>query len=356
MNASTGIGIMSGTSLDGTDIALCRFDPHNPASFEILKALTVPYPQTLYERLSTCMHFSGLELARLHTELGRYYGQLVNEFLRENEASAAFIASHGHTVFHRPDEGLTLQIGSGAEIAAQTGLPVICDFRTTDVALGGQGAPLVPIGDEWLFPQYDFCLNLGGFSNISFRKNGSRVASDCGVANMALNYLARQANLEYDPEGTMAAAGSCDESLLESLDRLPFYTRPFPKSLGKEWFEQEFRPLLDASSAPLNNKLHTVCVHSARQIAALTRSISGSTMLVTGGGAFNRFLLTQLEQATQLTLVIPDKQLIAFKEALVFAFLGYLRLSGRINTLHSVTGARFSSTGGAVYAGIPATF
>lgn len=345
-----GIGVMSGTSLDGMDVAWCRFEHRDNAwSYHILDAETFPYPPDFRQRLAEATRLSALEYAQLDVDLGVFFAQRLNQWIGQRP-KPDFIASHGHTVFHQPQHGLTTQIGSGAVIAAQTGIRTVCDFRTTDVALGGQGAPLVPIGDELLFGQYDACLNLGGFSNISFRKDDCRLAFDISPCNMALNLLANRQGLEYDPDGKIAQSGQLIPQLLEQLNQLEYYWLSPPKSLGKEWFDGTFFPLLKPflGQYSLPDCLRTVVEHIALQIAAVVPALAGQ-MLVTGGGAHNRFLIGQLSEKSPLQVIIPDPLTIDYKEALVFAFLGLLRLQETSNCLKSVTGAISDNCGGAVY-------
>ena len=348
---TTGIGIMSGTSLDGLDLAWCGFSELEGSrwDYKVLDAKTIPYPDEFRERLARATELSALEYCRLDVALGERIADEVNAFIGDRERPA-FIASHGHTVFHQPDKGLTTQIGSGAVIAARTGIPTVCDFRVVDVALHGQGAPLVPIGDELLFGQYDACLNLGGFSNISFRQNGRRIAFDISPCNMALNLLARHAGMAYDADGAMAASGRCLPGLLDALNRLEYYALPGPKSLGKEWFETCFQPLLEPCLREGNiaDGLRTVVEHIAQQIAKALPA-SAHTLLVTGGGALNRFLIQRISALYPGTVTVPDKQIVEFKEALIFAFLGLLRINHKINTLQTVTGAMRESCGGCVW-------
>ena len=347
----TGIGIMSGTSLDGIDLAWCGFseDEQGRWHYEVLKADTFPYAPDMRERLAYATELSALEYCRLDVELGNLIADCVNAFVGNGE-KPAFVASHGHTVFHQPHLGLTTQIGSGAVIAARTGIPTVCDFRTVDVALHGQGAPLVPIGDELLFGEYDACLNLGGFSNISYRKDEQRVAFDVSPCNMALNLLAAKVGLEYDKDGELASTGKIIPSLLHGLDTLEYYAQPAPKSLGKEWFEQNFQPLLEQSLErnDVADALRTVVEHISGQVSAAVPS-SVRTMLVTGGGALNKFLVRELQDSCDCELTVPDVSTVLFKEAVVFAFLGLLRLQHRENTLRSVTGADVNSCGGCIW-------
>lgn len=345
-----GIGVMSGTSLDGMDVAWCRFDHiEGRWAYRIIDATTFPYPPEFRQRLADATRLSALEYAQLNVDLGVLFARRLNQWIGQRP-KPDFIASHGHTVFHQPQHGLTTQIGSGAVIAAQTSIRTVCDFRTTDVALGGQGAPLVPIGDELLFGTYDACLNLGGFSNISYRCDGQRVAFDVSPCNMTLNLIANRQGLEYDPDGKIAQSGQLIPHLLEQLNQLEYYRLSPPKSLGKEWFDGTFFPLLKPflGQYSLPDCLRTVVEHIALQIAAVVPALAGQ-MLVTGGGAHNRFLIGRLSEKSPLQVIIPDPLTIDYKEALVFAFLGLLRLQETSNCLKSVTGAISDNCGGAVY-------
>ncbi|MBR4787266.1 MAG: anhydro-N-acetylmuramic acid kinase [Bacteroidales bacterium] len=345
-----GIGVMSGTSLDGIDLAWCRFERTDGRwTYHILDASTFPYSPDFRQRLADAPRMSALAYTQLNVDLGELFAQHINQWIGQRP-KPDFIASHGHTVFHQPQHGLTTQIGSGAVIAAQTGIRTVCDFRTTDVALGGQGAPLVPIGDEHLFGRYDACLNLGGFSNISFRKEDHRIAFDISPCNMALNLLANRQGLEYDPDGRIAESGSIIHPLLEKLNQLDYYRLPAPKSLGKEWFDGMFLPLLQPflDNDNLPNCLRTVVEHIAMQMSAAVPMCAGQ-MLVTGGGAHNRFLIQRLSDLSPLRVVVPDARTVDYKEALVFAFLGLLRLQEENNCLNSVTGSISNNCGGAVY-------
>ena len=343
------IGLMSGTSLDGVDLALCRIDGQRHA---ILAAETVPYPASWRQRLASLEHAGALDYAKANAELGHFFGQAVSRFIKEHGLPVDAIASHGHTIFHQPALGLTTQIGDGDAIAAETGLPVVSSFRTLDVALGGQGAPLVPIGDELLFADYDACLNLGGIANISYRQGGGdgpRVAYDICPCNMAFNRLAARLGMDYDPEGQYARCGTVHPTLGRQLDMLDYYRAAPPKSLGKEWFVGHFWPLVESSSLTEGDLLATVSAHVARQIAATLRREHIGTLLVTGGGAFNRWLIEQVSALAPSTrITIPDPLIVNYKEALIFALLGYLRLTRQTNTLASVTGARCNSIGGVV--------
>ncbi|MEO1051498.1 MAG: anhydro-N-acetylmuramic acid kinase [Bacteroidota bacterium] len=351
------IGVMSGTSLDGLDVAACQFN-HDDGKwgFQIIDAFTFNYPESISGRLAQSTRLSGMELKQLDHDLKLFIGDRVKDFMSTYGFQPQWISTHGHTVFHQPEIGYTLQIGSGYEISQSTGMPVIADFRSLDVSLGGQGAPLVPIGDLLLFPDHPFCLNLGGIGNLSFKQQERIVAFDICAVNMVLDHLARMEGLGYDNEGKLAAQGTVDQQLLTELNQLEFYGLDYPKSLGYEWVEKNVFTLLDKELST-SDILATYVHHIAEQIGNALSSIIAShdfqnkpSILVTGGGTFNQFLMDTLkQQLPHVSFDIPDVQLIKFKEALVFAFLGVLRLRGEANCLSSVTGASHDSCGGIVY-------
>jgi len=350
LKSTTVIGLMSGTSMDGVDIAACGFwkSETGAINYKIHTAETIAYPNNWKERLTTAPLLTGFELTHLNIEYGNYLGELTKHFIDRHEFKPHFIASHGHTVFHQPQRGITLQIGSGASIAAATGLKVICDFRSLDLALGGQGAPLVPIGDKLLFGKYEFCLNLGGFSNISMDdEKQSRIAFDICPVNMALNHYANKLGFEYDKNGELAAKGNLNPHLLNVLNGLDYYTKKHPKSLGREWFETSFLPLINYS-IPTLDILHTLTEHVAIQIGEAVSDFPAGKILTTGGGAENTYLISRIREHAKSKIVIPEKMLVHYKEALVFALLGFLRLENKINTLASVTGAKGDSIGGII--------
>lgn len=346
------IGIMSGTSLDGLDIASCIFPENEPEKFKIEQADTIEYPVWLAEKLKIVMKGTGEELAFLDFSLGYFIGEKVKEFINRTKLSPDLIASHGHTVFHQPEKGFTYQIGNGSCIASRTGVPVVYDFRALDIALGGQGAPLVPIGDRMLFGAYNFCLNIGGIANISYSKGATTFAFDVCPANMALNNLANEKGLEYDAGGALAASGIVNSSLLEKLNSLDFYRLSFPKSLGKEWYDRSFFPLITDKDIPVEDRLNTVCQHIAQKIGHVVKqertSEAGQKILITGGGAFNKYLVNLLEEELRdvAQVVVPEDTIVKFKEALIFAWLGYLRVKNKVNVLSTVTGASFDNIGG----------
>ncbi|TND04261.1 MAG: anhydro-N-acetylmuramic acid kinase [Bacteroidetes bacterium] len=348
------LGLMSGTSLDGLDMALCRFYKENGAwRYEVLASACEDYPAALKNKLSQLPAAGGEELARAHAEYGLYLGQAINRFRKTNSLRIDLVSSHGHTVFHQPENGFTFQLGSGAAIAATCGIDTICDFRTTDVALGGQGAPLVPVGDELLFGDYDYCLNIGGIANISYHENGKRVAFDVCPANIVLNGLSELLGKPYDDCGRFAQAGKTDKKLLEKLDALDYYHTAPPKSIGREWVDAVVFPLLRSSGLSVHDQLRTFTEHIAAQIMrSCIHPVIKKGMLVTGGGAFNTFLVDRLNAGKpELHIAAGKPETVKFKEAIIFAFLGLLRHQHEPNALSSVTGASRNSIGGCIYSG-----
>ncbi len=348
------IGLMSGTSLDGLDIAYCYFEKKNDLwSFSIEKAEAIDYTEQNKEQLKNAVHLEASKLLTFHNEYGIWLGKQTHDFITKHNFEVDFIASHGHTVFHQPEIGLTYQIGSGQHIANTCNQKVICDFRTNDVAHGGQGAPLVPIGDQMLFSEYDFCLNLGGISNISFDHNGKRIAYDISPANMLLNFICATIDLEYDKGGKLAEKGNLNKELLTQLNALEYYNLPYPKSLGYEWFVDQVVPIIQNTKDTAQNLLHTSVYHIAVIIANDIKKTEkkGSNLLIAGGGAKNDFLIQILkkELGSFTNVVIPHKDIIDYKEAMIFAFMGVLRDRNEINCLKSVTGAKKDSSSGVVY-------
>lgn len=341
---------MSGTSLDGLDIAYCEFRQENGKwAYRIIHAETLPYPEEIRNIFRKCEEGSSLDLAFANTQFGKICGELARDFTWRHSIQPDFIASHGHTIFHRPDEHMTLQVGSGAAIAAHSGFPVVCDFRTTDVALDGQGAPLVPIGDQLLFGEYAYCLNLGGFSNVSYEKDGIRIAYDICPFNIVLNHFARKAGHEFDDRGIIAAGGKFCQPLFNELNDLEYYNTLPPKSLGKEWLVSEFYPILNRYNLSDADFLNTLAEHFALKIGSNLAGENDKQVLVTGGGALNEYIIGRIRKYSSCSLTIPDLLTISFKEAIVFAFLGLLRWENQINCLASVTGARRDSSGGCIY-------
>lgn len=351
------IGLMSGSSLDGLDLAYVHLtETRGKWSFELQAAECIPYEPTWREALKNAPQMSGLELMRLHSRYGHFLGKAVQAFREKQdlEHGLHFIASHGHTVFHEPANGMTCQIGDGAAIAAETGLPVISDLRLMDVALGGQGAPIVPIGDSLLFGDYDAWLNLGGIANITLRnEDGTLTAFDICPCNQVLDALAARENLSYDAGGQLAAGGELLPDVFEALEALPYYTMLPPKSLANS-FSAELLQILNQSEAPGNYQLFTAVAHIASQItkAIQLKVKTGGKVLATGGGALNDFLMATINQnlaLQEVTCLRPEAAVIHFKEAIVMALIGALRWREEPNVLASVTGAKKDSINGALW-------
>lgn len=344
------IGVMSGTSMDGIDIAHCVFEKKDVHwHYKITNAETHSYSNEWIEKLSSAHLYNANALIELDRAFGNYIGAVVGQFMARHNLTADLIVSHGHTIFHNPSKGITYQIGYGANIYAHIKLPVVFDFRTLDIALGGQGAPLVPIGDQLLFEQHDACLNLGGFANISFEHQGKRIAYDISPCNIVLNELAGKLGKAYDDSGDMAKSGKPDKTLLQKLNALSYYQQSYPKSLGREWVAENISPIMQQSPVSTNDKLTTFTHHVAEQIAKSLQH--KKNVLITGGGTFNAYLITLIRTQTNCEITIPDSLLINYKEALIFALLGLLKLRNEINTLSSVTGASRDSSGGVIFNG-----
>ena len=347
----TVVGVMSGTSLDGIDLAHLVFSIQNDLwSFEILENETISYSEDWIRKLKNAVTFSTEELVELNNNYTQLLGNTIANFISKYQIkNLDAVCSHGHTILHQPKKGITLQIGNLPEIASYCRQTVVCDFRVEDVALGGQGAPLVPIGDKILFSEYDYCLNLGGFSNISFEWEENRIAFDISPVNTVLNFYANQLGFDYDDKGQISKTGTCNAALLMELNNLDFYHTRFPKSLGFEFVKETILPILENYSISTADKLRTFSEHIAVQIALALPNKSGS-LLVTGGGAYNDFLIERIKiHLPEITLIIPSKKIIEFKEALLFGLLGVLKLREEINVLSSVTGAKKDHSSGYIY-------
>ena len=344
------IGLMSGSSLDGVDIAYVNFSHDNKKwFFQIVEAGNVPYSEYWKEQLSLAFNKDKEELKELDKEYGRYLGSITKKFIMKYDMEPKLIASHGHTIFHRPEEGFTLQIGDGQEIANATGLMTINDFRTEDVEKGGQGAPLVPIGDRHLFDEYPICLNIGGIANVSYETEERRTAYDICMANQLLNYLAGKLGYDYDNNGCFAQQGTVNPELLNILNDNPYYKQDAPKSLGREFFENVQHKVIDDSELSVYDLLATATEHIALQITNSTNHLDATKMLITGGGAKNQYLINRIKALSKHEIVIPDTMIIDYKEALIFAFLATLKMEGKINVLSSVTGASSDSSSGKIW-------
>ena len=342
---------MSGTSLDGIDLAeLTFYWTQGKWQFEIGATATVPYTSAWVKLLQQAVDFSDKALTELNVAYTQLLGKTIFDFIAQHQLTKVdAVCSHGHTILHQPQNGFTLQIGNLPELAEYCQQKVVCDFRVQDVQLGGQGAPLVPIGDRFLFHEYTYCLNLGGFSNISFEQHGQRLAFDISAVNTVLNYYAQQQGWNYDDRGAFAKSGKLHQPLVEALNALPYYQQLPPKSLGFEYVKTILLPLMESFAIDAESKMHSFTEHVAYQIAAALTDKTGS-LLLTGGGAYNDFLVERMQHyLPNLTLVIPNKKTIEFKEALIFGLLGVLRLRNEINVLHSVTGARKDHCAGKVF-------
>ena len=344
------IGLMSGTSLDGLDIAYCKFSKTKDWTFEILKERTISYRADLKDRLRNAPQLSEAQIETLSYDFGVFMAEQVNVFLNDHKIHRLdLIASHGHTVFHHPENRITLQIGDIKPLFELIQKPVVYDFRTQDVLLGGQGAPLVPIVDKLLFSEYDACLNLGGFSNISFDIDGERIAFDICPVNIVLNHLANILGLEFDDKGQIAYRANVDRCLLEEFNTITYYKESFPKSLGLEWVEEFILPHLTGSSLSTESLMRTFVEHIAIQISSIINKHKLKRVLLSGGGVYNEFLLERISYFAPNACVIANAQLIESKEAMAFAFLGLLRFKKEINVLASVTGSVKNHSSGVVY-------
>jgi anhydro-N-acetylmuramic acid kinase len=346
-NETYAIGLMSGTSLDGLDLVHVKFTHHDSYGFDILSQETVNYSDEWRVKLQRAIRLNDDELNDLDSTYGIFLGEQVNNFIQKHQIqNLDFVASHGHTIFHQPDKGITKQIGRGQQIADVTQHKVICDFRTQDVQYGGQGAPFVPIGDRLLFSEYDSCVNLGGFANISYEKYGQRIAFDICPVNVVLNHFSEQMGFEYDAGGKLSSQGNIHPEVLHQLNALSYYAQTAPKSLGIEWVHECVFPIISKIET-VPNALRTFTEHIAIQ---LTNSIKGSQkVLFSGGGVFNSFLMDRIQEMSTANVVIPDQTIINYKEALIFAFLGLLKLENKVNCLASVTGAHKDHSSGKIF-------
>ncbi len=345
------IGVMSGTSLDGIDLAHIYFSIENSKwDFKILESETIPYDNQWLNKLKAAINYSKTQLENLNLDYTQLLASIISEFIVKNKINTLdAVCSHGHTILHQPQKGYTLQIGNLPEIAKYTNQKVICDFRVQDVQLGGQGAPLVPIGDRILFSENDYCLNLGGFSNISFEKNGKRIAFDISPVNTVLNFYANKFNLEYDDQGKIAQSGNLNPELLNDLNAIAYYKKSFPKSLGFEFVKETILPLIEKYTISFEDKMHTFIEHIAMQTSLALPNKTGK-LLITGGGAYNDFLIERMRfHLPQLEIIIPDNKTLEYKEALIFGFLGVLKLRNEINVLSSVTGAKRDHSSGVIF-------
>ncbi len=357
------IGIMTGSSMDGLDFVFCEITVDGGQyRYKVLKAECVPMPVKWKLRLEKLVLQNAVTYIKTHTFFGHFIGEEVRKFIDSHGIAGEvdFIASHGQTIFHQPENHFTSQIGDGAAIAVRSGFPVVCDFRTSDVALGGQGTPIAPIANKLFFPEYKYFLNMGGIANIAANTGNRFVAFDIVPVNLALNKLAGQLGKDFDRDGDMARRGKVSESLLGELNGSWYYTKDYPKSLSGGWVSKVMLPVLQRHQVSTEDKLRTVVELVAHQTAQAIKHIEqkegikiqpGDKMLATGGGAFNKFLIEKLQEKLPLEVVVPDTQTVEFKEAILMALVGVLRVRGEANCLASVTGAQRDNIGGAIYQG-----
>lgn len=344
------VGVMSGTSLDGIDLVFVEIDFEKDVAFSIIASETYSYSSDWRSSLNGAINLEATELNKLDNEYTDYLSEVILDFIHKNDIDLLdAVCSHGHTIKHRPKKGITLQIGNLPKLAKKLNIPVVCDFRVQDVELGGQGAPLVPIGDRLLFGEYKYCINLGGFANISMEAGSQRIAYDISPVNTVFNHYMRKLGEEYDDNGSLARSGKVNEEMLRELNSLKFYKKEPPRSLGIEWVNSNIFPLIDRYKLEIKDILRTFAEHVAIQIASCLDNETSSRVLITGGGAFNGFLIERLKSLSTSKFVIPDKKIVDFKEALIFALLGVLKLREEINVLSSVTGAKIDHSSGRIY-------
>ena len=344
------IGVMSGTSLDGLDLAYIEFDFDKSWSFNIIKTETISYSEEWRKILKNLVSNSSDELYKIDQNYTSYLASTIKDFVKRNQIlEIDALCSHGHTALHQPEKGVTYQIGNQKHLGKLIGKTVVCDFRVQDVELGGQGAPLVPIGDESLFSEYDYCINLGGFANISTKINSDRIAYDICPVNIVLNHYISKLGVDYDDKGNKAALGKVDEALLSKLNNLGFYKLIPPKSLGLEWVKETVFPLIDSSNLSIEDILRTFVEHVAFQISKEINKSTNASVFITGGGVYNIFLIDRIKMLTENMIIIPDRDLVEYKEALIFGLLGVLKLRNENNCLSSVTGASKNHSSGNIF-------
>jgi anhydro-N-acetylmuramic acid kinase len=338
------IGQMSGTSLDGLDLALCEFEVLNDkVHFNLIHTQTVPYTSEMKSKLDGIYLASANDFFAFNYEYGKYIAEHILSFIKKTNSHVDYLSLHGHTIFHKPQLGYTTQIGCASTVCAHTSINTIYGFRNMDVALGGQGAPLVPIGDRDLFPEFESCLNIGGIANISFNNTKKeRIAFDICLANILLNYLSLQLGKEFDEGGNIAKSATINQQLLNQLLETDYHKQ----SIGREEFENEYKTLLDSYACAIEDKLRTCVEYIAIYISQTLKNNEIKSVLITGGGAYNSFLIECIQKHYVGKIDIPNDKIIQFKEAIIFAYLGYLFIQKEVNCLKSVTGANKNSIGG----------
>ena len=355
---------MSGSSLDGIDLAICAFDFETSEEnlhlkdWKFLKTKTVPFTPEWKEILSASYPKETIAFHKLHFKFGKYLGEIIDTFIQGSDINIDFIASHGHTLFHDPESGFSIQVGDGATISSITRLPVIADFRNGDMALGGQGTPLAPLADRFLLDNYDFYLNIGGIANITTLNHGDPLAYDICPANQILNFLSNKVNLEYDDQGSLAKKGEVKDILLYQLSSFAYFHQAAPKSLDNNWINENLFPLFNTQEFSINDQLATAVQFMSNEISknikALAPNATSVTLLTCGGGAKNKFLMECIKNegaALDLDIQLQEAsdELVDFKEAALIALMGLFRLKGKSNIFKSVTGASMDSCGGAIY-------
>lgn len=344
------IATMSGTSLDGLDVIYVTFNFDAVWTFKIHHAETIPYDKYWKGKLKNLVQFSLDDLKHLDNDYSQLLFKIIQGFIsKHNIKTIDFISSHGHTALHQPEQHFTYQIGNLPQLATYLGHIIVCDFRVQDVELGGQGAPLVPIGDKLLFSEYDFCINLGGFANLSTNVNGVRLAYDICPTNIVLNHYVNLLGFDFDHKGEIAKSGMINKKLLSDLNVLNFYKMNHPKSLGLEWVNENIFPLIDDCHLKVEDILKTFIEHVAVQISSEINKKENTSVLMTGGGTYNEYLISRIKSKTKTKIVIPSKEIIEFKEALIFGLLGILKIRGEINCLSSVTGAKHDHSSGKIF-------
>lgn len=357
------IGLMSGSSLDGVDLAYCEFRlDGEQIDFDLLIAETIPFDETWISRLQHLPTQNALTFAKTHVYFGHYLGELLNDFIKRCAITPDFIASHGHTIFHDPDRRFTTQVGEGGAIAAITKRTVISDFRTQDIAINGEGTPIAPAADRYLFSEYDLMMNIGGIANVTCNARGKYIAFDTSAANQILNVLASFRDLEYDKDGELAAQGTLVPSILEELEKLEYFKQSYPKSIANSWVRERILPIFIENEATVEDKLYTAVEHIATETAAAIKGVFRKEklpkkeyrLLVTGGGGFNGFLIKKIQEKVlplKVKVEVPTPEIIEYKEAILMGLMGVLRMEKRVNCFSSVTGANRDTVGGAVYLG-----
>jgi len=353
------IGITSGTSLAGLDLVFAALtEVRGKWTYEVKASERVEYTAEWEEKLGKAADLPARDYLLLHSEYGHFIGHAVNQFIADHQLDhqVHFIAAHGDTVFHIPAQKMTAQLGDGAAISAVTGLSVISDLRAMDIAFGGKGAPLLPIAEQLLFPDYQYRVNLGENATLAAQIDGQLIASDICACNYVLDTLAETLNFPFDKDGQLAAGGVTDQSLLNALNGLAFYNEASPRHMSSKFGTGTVLPMIQQHQLSTQGKLNTYTHHIAAQIEKIVKDLLPQeenvprSLLLTGGGAANTYLVKTIEAALQPHNVTVTVQHDPFRNALMIALLGALRWRQEPNGLASVTGAEKDSVGGALWA------